>query len=422
MDSICNYWLTDYKVDGFRFDFAKGFTNTPGDGSAYDASRISHIEHMYDHIKEFHPKAYDILELFTANSEEKVLTSYGLSVWGNENSQYAQCTMGYATNPSSDFSGISYKVNGFTNPAGVVGYMESHDEERLMYKNETWGNSSGTYSAKDVNTGLKRMEEAGAFFFTVPGPKMIWMWGELGYDYSINRCTDGTVKSDGSCRTEPKPIGWDYYNEPNRKHLYDVWAALIHLRKTQPVFQTSDFTMNVGETSLLKSIQLVDPSSMDVDIIGNFDVTSGSIDPKFPKTGKWYDYFSGDSITVANVNAPITLQPGEYHIYTSKRLTPPDFVTGVQDHKLNDDFSVFQIYPNPATSNIELKMNLKSATDGSISLYDLTGRKVKTFYKGNLAQGVNKMDFDVSGVGQGLYFVVLNTNNQRQVKKLMIQQ
>ena len=417
MDSICNYWLTEYKVDGFRFDFAKGFTNTPGDGYAYDQSRINHIEHMYDHIKEFHPKAYDILELFTANSEEKVLTSYGLSVWGNENSQYAQCTMGYATNPSSDFSGISYKVDGFTNPAGVVGYMESHDEERVMYKNETWGNSSGTYNIKDIPTALKRMEEAGAFFFTIPGPKMIWMWGELGYDYSINRCTNGSINN--NCRTDLKPYGWDYYNDPNRKHLYNVWADLIHLRKTQPVFQTSNFTMNVGSGSLLKSVQLVG-SSMDVDIIGNFDVTSGSIDPKFPQTGKWYDYYSGDSITVSNVDAPITLQPGEYHIYTTKKLTKPDFVTGVREHKLNNNLSVFRIYPNPAASNIELKVNLKAATRGDISLYDLTGRKVKTLYDGSLNQGINQMDFNVSSVGQGLYFVVVSTENQRQVSKLMI--
>ena len=41
VDRITSYWLTEYKIDGFRFDFTKGFTNTAGDGSAYDASRIA---------------------------------------------------------------------------------------------------------------------------------------------------------------------------------------------------------------------------------------------------------------------------------------------------------------------------------------------------------------------------------------------
>ena len=421
MDSVCNYWLTEYKVDGFRFDFAKGFTNTPGEGTPYDTSRIRHLEHMYDHIKEFHPKAYDILELFTANSEEKVLTSYGMSVWGNENSQYNQATMGYVNNPTSDFSGISYKQNGFTNPAGIVGYMESHDEERLMYKNETYGASSGNYNVKDIPTALKRMEEAGAFFFTVPGPKMIWMFGELGYDYSINTCTSGTIDATGGCRTDLKPIRWDYYsNDVNRRHLYTVWSALIHLKETQPVFQTSSFTMKVGATSLLKSIQLSD-TSMDVDIIGNFDVVAGDITPSFQKTGWWYDYFSGDSINVSDVNATINLQPGEYHIYTTKKLTAPDLVLGTQQHTLNNGLSEFQVYPNPAFGNIQLNVNMQSATSGEISLYDLTGRMIKTFYNGRFNQGVNTFDFNVNGIGQGLYFVVVNTENNRQVKKLMIQ-
>lgn len=417
VDSVCNYWLTEYKIDGIRFDFAKGYTNTPGEGTPYDTSRIRHLEHIYDHIKKFHPKAYDILELFTANSEEQALTSYGMSVWGNENSQYNQATMGYVNNPSSDFSGISYKSNGFTNPAGVVGYMESHDEERLMYKNEQYGNSSGSYNVKNIPTALERMEEAGAFFFTVPGPKMIWMWGELGYDYSINTCTDGSINS--NCRTDLKPMGWDYYSNINRRHLYAVWSALIHLKETQPVFQTSNFSMRVGDGSLLKSISLTD-TSMDVDIIGNFDVTSGSIDPEFPTTGKWYDYFSGDSLTIGNVDSLITLQPGEYHIYTTKRLSAPDLVLGTREHKI-DNMSVFQIFPNPASGNISLKMDMKTATNGNISLYDLTGRKIKTFYQGRFNQGVNQMNFDISGIGQGLYFVVVNTDNQRQVEKLMIQ-
>src|SRR5690554_3096533 len=28
VDSILSYWMSEYKIDGFRFDFTKGFTNT----------------------------------------------------------------------------------------------------------------------------------------------------------------------------------------------------------------------------------------------------------------------------------------------------------------------------------------------------------------------------------------------------------
>ncbi|HPF94582.1 MAG TPA: alpha-amylase family glycosyl hydrolase, partial [Tenuifilaceae bacterium] len=89
VDRVNRYWLEEFKVDGFRFDFTKGFTNTTGDGWAYDASRISILKRMADEIWNVNPNAYVILEHFTANNEEKELAEYrsnedmGMLIWGN---------------------------------------------------------------------------------------------------------------------------------------------------------------------------------------------------------------------------------------------------------------------------------------------------------------------------------------------------
>ncbi|GMT44354.1 MAG: hypothetical protein IEMM0006_0186 [bacterium] len=406
VDSVNHYWISQYKVDGFRFDFTKGFTNTPGNGNAYDQSRINILERMAHHIWSYKSNAYVILEHFTANSEEKVLTDYGMSVWGNLNNNYNQATMGYVNN--SDFSWISYEKRGFTNPAGVMGYMESHDEERLMYKNEQFGDSSGTYNIRNIPTALKRMELAGAFFFAIPGPKMIWMFGELGYDYSI----------DYNGRVGEKPIRWDYYQDMNRKHLYGVWSALIHLKETQSVFQTKNYNLDVSGAE--KQIHLTD-TSMDVTVLGNFNVTQQSITPNFQKTGWWYNYFSGDSINVTNTNAAITLTPGEYRLYTTKRLTRPDFILGVPQNTQNAIGENLSIYPNPAISAIDVKWNMNRPSTGEISLFDLTGRKVRVFYKGSFKRGVNRLHFSLDGLNRGLYFMVVDAGNIKQVKKLMVQ-
>ena len=77
VDRVTKYWMTEYKVDGFRFDFTKGFTNTPGDGSGYDASRIAILKRMAGKIWEVNPKAFVILEHFAANTEEQELAAYG---------------------------------------------------------------------------------------------------------------------------------------------------------------------------------------------------------------------------------------------------------------------------------------------------------------------------------------------------------
>jgi hypothetical protein len=288
-----------------------------------------------------------------------------------------------------------------------MGYMESHDEERLMYKNEQYGNSSGSYNIKNIPTGLKRMEEAGAFFFTIPGPKMIWMFGELGYDYSI----------DYNGRTGEKPIRWDYYQDANRKHLYGIWSALIHLKETEPVFNTTNY--NIYLDNITKRIQLND-TSMDATILGNFDVKQQSMIPYFQHTGWWYEYFTGDSIQVSNTRTEITLAPGEYRLYTSKRLKRPDFILGVPQNEQNSLRETISVFPNPASSEIDVKWNMEKPSTGEISLYDLTGRQVRVFFKGDFKRGVSHLRFGLNGLNRGLYFMVMNAGKTRLVKKLMI--
>lgn len=363
VDSVLRYWVREYKVDGFRFDLSKGFTqnNTLGNvglWGQYDASRVYNLKRMADQIWAVDPSSLLILEHFADNSEEKVLADYGFMLWGNLNYAYNQATMGYST--GWDLTGISHKSRNFNN-AHLVGYMESHDEERLMFKNLAFGNISGSYNIKTLNTALDRQALAAAFFLTVPGPKMIWQFGELGYDISI----------DNPCRTCNKPVLWNYYNVAARNHLYQIYAALTKLRITEAAFETSNFTTNLGGTT--KQIALTH-SSMNVNVIGNFDVVANNNSFTFQNTGKWYDYFSGDSITITTTSPTISLQPGEYRIYTSKKLATPSLNVNIDKGANNFFVSVF---PNPFSEEIHILYALPKATKANIRIYDLMGKLVK---------------------------------------------
>jgi len=308
VDSVSAYWMTEYNVDGFRFDFTKGFTNTPGDGSAYDASRISILKRMADQVWKVNPKALVILEHFADVSEENILASYkdGMLVWGNANYNFNESTMGYHENGKSDFSWASWQKRGFPEP-GLIAYMESHDEERLMYKNLTYGASSGSYSTKNLTTALNRNAMAAAFFFCLTGPKMVWQFGELGYDISI----------DQNGRTGEKPVKWDYFADPDRKKLFDVYAAMIRLRDQYPVFTSGTESLNLsGE---LKSIQLkVD--NHHITLIGNFGLTRQTMNVPFQHTGTWYEFFSGATLSVGSSPAAVNLEPGEYRLYSDQEM------------------------------------------------------------------------------------------------------
>jgi len=409
VDSVNSYWLTHYRVDGFRFDFTKGFTNN-NTGGNYDADRIAILERMADKIWSVKSDAYVILEHFATNSEEKVLANYGMMLWGNQNYNYNEATMGYNQDGKSDFSWISYKKRGWNDPH-VMGYMESHDEERLMFKNVSFGNASGSYSVKDTATALERQALAGNFFFTVPGPKMIWQFGERGYDYSIMwPC------GEENCRLDPKPPRWDYLEDWRRRTLMYTWSSLIELKEEQDVFRTGDFDMYTNYA--LKRIRLTS-SDMSVVVLGNFDVVEGSIDPNFYFTGTWYDYWTGDSLIVTNVNEKILLEPGEYRLYTSIKLQTPDFV-GIEENFAGGAVSDFVVYPNPATSEIHLAMHLKNSAFVKASLFNIQGKEMIQLTEGKLSGGLKDMTFSISGLPQGLYFVIVKTQNQQLVKKIIV--
>ena len=322
-NDVLDYWMDEYNIDGFRFDFTKGFSNTLYYGAnnwagAYDSARIENLKAYADHIWANEPtnEAYVIFEHLSDNNEETELSNHGIMLWGNMNHSFNQNTMGHTTD--TDVSWLSYKSRGWNNPH-IVGYMESHDEERLMAKNLTYGNSNGDYDVTNLNTALNRQEAATVIFYGIPGPKMIWQFGELGYDKSIN-CDDDI--EDGSCRLDRKPDAWalGYDEDSDRLDVFDVTSKMIQLKKEYPsTFNTDNFSLDVA--GLTKRINLYDNiGDLDVVIIANFDVVAKSVNPNFPVTGSWYRVFTGGKLEVTNTTETISLQPGEYRIYSTIKL------------------------------------------------------------------------------------------------------
>jgi 1,4-alpha-glucan branching enzyme len=302
---VMKFWMQQYKIDGFRFDLSKGFTQKASTDDSqfrlYDASRIAIWKDYNAYIKSLDPNFYVILEHFAEESEEKVLADDGMMLWNNLNVNMNEATMGWLGN--SNFQWGFYASHGFTRPDGLVTYGESHDEERLNYKNITYGNASGSYTIiGNLATSLKREELAAAFLFSIPGPKMIWQFGELGYDINI----------DFNGRTGEKPIKWDYYSDPNRKALYDAYAKFIRLKKNNSIFNSGTSTYNLAGG--IKYIKLTEGSNTVV-VVGNFDVVSQTANIDFGTAGSWVDAV-GNNVNLATSTYAQTLAPGEYHIFS----------------------------------------------------------------------------------------------------------
>lgn len=405
------YLLTEYDVDGFRFDLTKGFTQTDSGGDngdvakwgRYDQSRVDILKGYADHIWSVNDNAVVIFEHLSDWDEEKVLAEHGMQLWRNVNHEYRSAVGGGTGDFTNMYSNAPF--------GGFVGYMESHDEERLCYGATTstssvtwgicgtltsWGTSSdialsadgpffvaknvtfaaddmfkirgnsswddafnygastkghklpldagyvmtlgsgsqdmaapaaGTYDVyfnPDVQTvwvmtagkrpedpsvtpgesedaltvAMRRAGASAAFFLTVPGPKMIWQFGEIGYDY--------TIEHNG--RTGEKPVVTaEYMADPARKGLYDTYATLLKFRRENPRFFDKDAKFEWTPSGAVKKITCsVDGKTFHV--VGNFGKTSTTYTVP---SGSWTDYINGGP-----VSGSVTLKQGEFRLLT----------------------------------------------------------------------------------------------------------
>lgn len=425
---VAEYWLKEFKVDGFRYDLSKGFTQRNsctttncdsgpevGNWSAYDASRIAIWKQYYDSIQLYVPGSYVMLEHLGDNREEQEMSDMGMLFWGNMNYNFSEAAMGYVGN--SNFSGALSVQRGWSNPH-LVSYAESHDEERMMYRNLQNGNSGTGHNIKDPAVALKRAELSAAFLMMMPGPKLMWQFGEVGYDYSINYCiSNGTVNN--ACRTGEKPIRWDYKNEPNRAVLYNAYSSFNTLR-FHPLYAKAFLSNNItySLSGAMKWMRLVTDTSSMV-IVGNFDVSAGAITVTFPNAGNWYDYMQGGVITATGAPQAIALQPGEYRIYVNRAVTVQNPTTVPVVPVVNQ--LTTKVYPNPIQRGSVFEYTLTKAARVEIRVQSATGQRVRNLFNGQQPKGQYQLSLSsLGGLSKGLYWIEIVAGQERSVQKIVI--
>ena len=298
------FLLDTYHVDGFRFDLTKGFTqkkSTESTSAAYDASRIAILKDYASAVFAANSKAVVIFEHFCDTGEERELAGAGVRLWRNMNNAYCQTVMGWLSD-GDDLSGL---WSGSSMPYGsLVSFQESHDEERTAYKALTWGNGI----TSNLSARMQREKLNAAFSLLVPGPKMLWQFEELGYDVSI----------DSPSRTGQKPLHWDYLEVPERKGLYDCYAALLGWRKANPGFYREDasFSWNVGSGLKIRTMQGKDTGGNEFFVVGNFDVADNSaVSVKLPSSGSWTDALGSETLSTASDGSlTLSLKAGEFRL------------------------------------------------------------------------------------------------------------
>ncbi len=422
VERVVKHWIEEFNIDGFRWDLTKGFTqNCENSDTCTDApqpDRIAILQQYADYSWSLDPDHYVIFEHLGNPAEEQQWANYridegkGVMMWKEVWNDYKNLAQGNSAN----INAMGNTASGFTGKR-ALGYPESHDKDRIMYEMLQFGNSNGGYDVTNLNTALQRMSTIGAVSLTIPGPKMIWHFGELGMDVSIWTCNNGVVNSDydgnndGDCKLDTKPQPqWlnNWISDTNRSQIYNNWARLNELKINEDVFE-GNYSIDSGDTTpriYIWDDTLPSTSLKNVVILANFDVTAQNIVPDFPYTGTWYDLMddSGNStITVSSSTAAINIPAGEFRIYGNQAST-----LSVEDFS---SLSTLKMFPNPTSNSFKTNKTLDK-----VLIYNTTGKLICTFDGGF----EKNHEFNVSNLSQGLYMVKLESNSNTITRKLII--
>lgn len=420
VDQTIKHWVNEFKIDGFRWDLTKGFTQAcpyTGSGSAqdgctngYQPDRVGKLKYYADLQWTINPNFYVIFEhLGTGGSynEEVEWANYrktgdadgiskGIMQWRKMTDAYANFLKGNSTN----LSGVADASERF------IGYAESHDEERVAYKAL---NESGQTTGNLPKT-LKRMSAMGSVLFLVPGPKMIYHFGDLGYNSSIFTCSNGTVSNpDCKLATKPQPQ-WteDWLGNPDRRKIYDDWAKMIDMKKAENVFENGTHAWNfatIGKPRLDVWTSTTQSASLSyVFVLTNMTNTASSVAGGFPYTGTWYNLMDGSQINVTDVNMMVNIEADGFRIYGNKAV-----VLATDQFDYSDTVT---LSPNPSADYFSINANVNK-----VEIYSIAGQMIKSF-----GSQSDQYQYNISDLSSGLYLVkAIDTNNRKKTMRLIKQ-
>jgi len=139
-------------------------------------------------------------------------------------------------------------------------------------------------------------------------------------------------------------------------------------------------------------------------------------------TGKNWEGVNG-GLTTKKVNdiiavpgEPLYLATEDAWVWKSKWIVPEKNVVKKSVH--NNEI-VFDIFPNPLQSNVEIHYFIPENETGQLSLHNILGQEFPELTTSEMLQGDGSLSFDLSHLPNGIYFCRLQSGANSIVKKIL---
>lgn len=105
---------------------------------------------------------------------------------------------------------------------------------------------------------------------------------------------------------------------------------------------------------------------------------------------------------------------------TAMGIAARNFFATSSSNNLPNAIENVSVFPNPASDNISVELNLKTNSEVTINLLDLSGRIVKVIAKEMYSAGSSKINSSLVGISAGNYSLQIISEGKSIIKKVNI--
>jgi hypothetical protein len=123
---------------------------------------------------------------------------------------------------------------------------------------------------------------------------------------------------------------------------------------------------------------------------------------------------------VANVYISVTDTSGA--IATDTLIVQVIGTVGIDESMANfpKKFEVFQNYPNPFNPSTTIKFALPYSARVKVSIFNILGQRVAVLLDEMRSAGYHQLVFDASAFSSGMYFYMVETKSNREIRKMLL--
>jgi 1,4-alpha-glucan branching enzyme len=288
---VQTYWLREFHVDGFRYDYCNGIGNCDGMGVPHLVSTARAIRPDVFLIGEFSPEKPDQVSATGLDGAWHVSASYGLKA--------LLCQDGCGDFHWDDFARCVAVLQpwtaGYQAAAECVNYLESHDEQRVV--NDMRGCGASEEDAR------RRSTLGAVLLFTMPGEPMLYHGQEFG---------EGTPRT----TNDRNRLHWEEMVDAGGRGLHEQYRKLWWLRRDHPALRTETYSLDASypEQKALVYHRWNDEGD-EVVVAANFSPAAQSLTIPFPHPGRWCDAMTGQTLEVTEGQVVIELPASSGAVY-----------------------------------------------------------------------------------------------------------